>query len=129
MKFESFTAQMENTARVIRQMVEGMSDEQGRWKPDPDSWSVLEVVNHLYDEEREDFRIRLDVILHHPDQEAPPIDPAGWVTERGYNQRDLRESLNGYLEERRESIGWLKTVAALPTDMFRHRSAALRAPV
>ena len=110
MDTERFIAQMENTAEVIRQLVEGVSEEQGRWKPDPESWSVLEVVNHLYDEEREDFRVRLDVILHHPDQEAPPIDPAGWVTERSYNQRDLRASLEGYLRERQESIRWLKTL-------------------
>jgi hypothetical protein len=45
-------------AQSIMQLVSRVSDEQARWKPEADSWSILEVVNHLYDEEREDFRTR-----------------------------------------------------------------------
>jgi hypothetical protein len=45
-------------------------------KPSPDDWSVLEVINHLYDEEREDFRQRFDYLLHRPGEPWPPIDPS-----------------------------------------------------
>ena len=41
----------------IRALVEGMPEEQARWRPDAASWSVLEVINHLCDEERSDFRV------------------------------------------------------------------------
>jgi len=34
--------------------------EQARSKADPAPWSVLEVVTHLRDEEREGFRVRID---------------------------------------------------------------------
>ena len=107
MNLDHFTAQMTNNAESIRSMIEGISDEQAGWKPDPDSWSILEVINHLYDEEKEDFRVRLDIILHQPDQPWPPIDPAGWVVERQYNQRELQESVDNYLRERQASLGWL----------------------
>ena len=107
MDLDHFTAQMTNNAESIRSMIEGISDEQAGWKPDPDSWSILEVINHLYDEEKEDFRVRLDIILHQPDQPWPPIDPAGWVVERQYNQRELQESVDNYLRERQASLGWL----------------------
>jgi len=30
------------------------------WQPGDKKWSMLEIINHLYDEEREDFRCRLD---------------------------------------------------------------------
>ena len=97
-------------AERIGSLVSHVADEQASWKPAPDSWSVLEVVNHLYDEEREDFRVRLDCILHKPGQPWPPIDPQGWVTARAYNQRDLAESLEGYFEERHKSIDWLMSL-------------------
>ncbi|HEX7973007.1 MAG TPA: DinB family protein [Anaerolineales bacterium] len=102
--------QMELNALRIRTLVEGVSAEQARWKPGPDSWSVLEVVNHLYDEEREDFRVRLDLILHQPKEEWPPIDPRGWVATRRYNQREIGPSLKAFLDERNSSIAWLKSL-------------------
>lgn len=106
---------MENAVRV-RALVRGVSDQQARWRPDPDSWSMLEVVNHLLDEEREDFRVRLDYTLHRPGEPWPPIDPTGWVTERGYNQRDPDASLARFLSEREASIAWLRELSAPDWD-------------
>ena len=89
--------QMELNAGRIRGLVNGVSAAQAVWKPTPDDWSILEVVNHLYDEERLDFRVRLDLILFHPEQEDwPPIDPPRWVVERRYNQRLLAPSLSEF---------------------------------
>lgn len=103
----SFILQMEQTAAAVQALTRAVNPEQARWKPDPDSWSILEVVNHLYDEEKEDFRVRLDILLHRPEDPWPPIDPQGWVTARRYNVRDLGESVDAFLQERRFSIDWL----------------------
>lgn len=92
---------------AIEALVRGVGEEQARWKPSADEWSILEVVNHLFDEEREDFRLRLDLTLHHPDQEWPPIHPSAWVTEREYNSRDLAESAANFAAERATSLAWL----------------------
>jgi hypothetical protein len=100
--------QMSHHAELIRHIVADLSDVDARWKPEPDAWSVLEVVTHLHDEEREDFRVRLDIILHRPDEPWPKIDPQGWVTSRHYNERELEESLSGFLEERENSLQWLR---------------------
>ena len=108
MDLELVTSQMAFNAERIRVLVQGVSDRQARWKPHPDSWSVLEVVNHLYDEEREDFRARLGHILHSPGQTWPSIDPERWVSERRYNQRDLQRSVRNFLRAREESLVWLK---------------------
>jgi hypothetical protein len=105
-------AQMAANARRIESLVEGATVEQACWRPTPDSWSILEVITHLYDEEMEDFRVRLDICLHRPDQPWPPIDPGGWVTARQYNQRDLGESLRGFLREREKSLAWLQRLSA-----------------
>lgn len=108
MNIDHLTVQMWKQAESILSLTQGVTDEQARWKPDSESWSILEVINHLYEEEGEDFRTHLDCILHHQDQPWPKIDPEGWVTERQYNKRDFRESLNKFLGEREESLIWLK---------------------
>lgn len=108
--------QLFDDAVRIEALVRGVTPEEAHWKPDADSWSILETINHLYDEEKEDFRVRLDIILHHPDKEWPPIDPMGWVTKRKYNERDLAESLANFLAERKASLAWLETLATVDWD-------------
>ena len=103
-------------AEIIQTLVVGVTPEQARVKPSPDAWSVLEVVCHLCDEEREDFRQHLDLILHRPDQPWPQIDPQGWVTARRYNERDLAASLDDFLQERGRSLAWLKALPAPDWD-------------
>ena len=110
MNLDHFSAKMEQSAETIGQLIHGVSNDQAVWKPSPTSWSVLEVVNHLYDEEREDFRIRLDIMLHRADQPLPKFDPEGCVIERRYNERDLNETLRDFLHERQESIQWLRAL-------------------
>ena len=111
MRFHDLVSQMAGNGRRIQSLVESVSVDQARWKPAPDSWSILEVINHLFDEEKEDFRVRLDITLHHPDHAWPPIDPQGWVTARQYNQRDVAVSLAGFVEAREASLAWLNSLA------------------
>ena len=99
-------------AERIRALVAEIAPDAARWKPDPETWSILEVVNHLYDEERLDFRVRLDIILHRPEEPWPRIDPQGWVTERRYNERELAPSLEAFLAERAASLAWLAGLGA-----------------
>jgi len=112
MELDEMIAQMSLQAGRIRTLADGVSAERARWRPDAGSWSLLEVINHLGDEEREDFRTRLDFILHRPNEDPPPIDPQGWVTARGYNQRDLAESIDRFLAERQTSLVWLRGLGA-----------------
>ncbi|MCP4538301.1 MAG: DinB family protein [Chloroflexi bacterium] len=112
MDLDRFISQMADNAQRIRIFVEGASDHQVRWRPTPDSWSILEVIMHLFDEEKEDFRVFLDVILHHPDSPRPKINPQGWVTEHNYNEQDPQESLQGFLTARKESLLWLKNLSS-----------------
>lgn len=116
MDLQYLIPQMETTAQTIRSLVSGWSDEEARWRPDEASWSVLEVVNHLLDEEREDFRARVDLILHRPGETWFPIDPEGWVMERGYNRRGLKKSLQDFLTAREESLDWLRSLESPEWD-------------
>ena len=78
------------------------------WKPGPGDWCLLEIVCHLYDEEREDFRARVKSTLNDPTQPWPTADPQTWVTSRRYLEQDYQEKLAGFLDERAKSIDWLR---------------------
>ena len=102
-----FTRRLSASAEAIRNLVRDVPPDVARWRPGRGKWSIVEVVNHLLDEEREDFRARLAFLLHGSEGDWPGIDPEGWVTERGYNERDLAESLDHFIEERGRSLSWL----------------------
>lgn len=91
-------------------LFEHCSDDFVHWKPHPDKWSLLEVTCHLYDEEREDFRARVNHILETPSEPMPPIHPQQWVTERHYAERDFREVAGLFLSERKNSLDWLNNL-------------------
>jgi hypothetical protein len=108
MEFDTIYGDLAAGLEIIPALLKGVSQAEAQIKPDPESWSLLEVTCHLYDEEREDFRVRLDIILHRPKDPWPPIRPREWVTERKYNQQDLAARLAGFVEERTKSLAWLK---------------------
>ncbi len=110
MNLQFIIAQLAHQAEAIRALVQGVPDDQARWKPGPDDWSILEVIHHLWDEEIEDFRRHLDHILHRADQPWPRIDPGGWVTQRRYNQQEPAAVLAHFLAARQESLAWLATL-------------------
>ena len=94
-------------AEAFQVLYKNVTDQQVRWKPGPSRWSLLEVINHLVDEEIEDFRQRLRLVLDDPESPWPPIDPEGWVNQRRYNERDPAASLRNFLKERHDSLRWL----------------------
>ncbi|MBE2267596.1 MAG: DinB family protein [Anaerolinea sp.] len=116
MDLAAVITRMRAQAEAIRQLVKGISPDQARWKPSPESWSILEVINHLCDEERDDFRTRLKHVLEHTEGLPPGIDPVGWVTERHYNERDLAASVVDFLRERAASLDWLETLTDADWD-------------
>lgn len=99
---------LQANAVIFQQLLVGVDDSQARWRPAPGKWSLLEVINHLADEERDDFRRRLDLVLHHPGEIWPRIDPPVWAEERRYNSRELDVSLRDFLAARKHSVEWLR---------------------
>lgn len=86
------------------------NEEDLRWKPAPEHWSVLEIVCHLLDEEREDFRVRLRSTLEDPSRAWPPLDLDGVAQRRSYNVRSMTETLVAFRRERSASVAWLRSV-------------------
>src|SRR6187431_2911299 len=108
MEFNMLYQEIQNSTEMIRALLTGVSQEKAQVEPTDESWSILEVVCHLYDIEREDFREHLDFILHRQDEEYHVIDPQAWVKERSYNEQDFVQMQEKFFAERRKSLAWLK---------------------
>ena len=108
MEFKLLYEELTNSTEMIRTLLSSVSQEEARLKPNTESWSMLEVICHLYDEEREDFREHLDFILHRQNEEWHRINPQGWVTERKYNEQDFRTMKEKFFDERKKSLEWLE---------------------
>ena len=108
MEFNTFYQELQYSIEMIRALLSGVAPEAARLKPSAESWSILEVVCHLYDEEREDFREHLDFILHRQNEEWHAIDTEGWVTQRKYNEQNFAEMQEKFLVEREKS--WLSEI-------------------
>lgn len=103
----TLTARLAAGPETFSALTRGLDEDDAHWRPGPDRWSVVEVIAHLADEERLDFRMRLELTLHDPDRDWPPIDPEGWVRDHDYQARRLDEVLEDFVTERRASLSWL----------------------
>jgi hypothetical protein len=111
MEFETLYQELQNSTEMIRALLLGITQEEAQVKPTAEAWSILEVVCHLYDLEREDFREHLDFILHRQNEEYHTIDPQSWVRERNYNEQNFIEMQQKFFAERQKSFEWLKGIA------------------
>lgn len=91
------------------------------WRYENGKWCLLEIICHLYDEEREDFRTRLQFAVESSKLLPPLIDPVNWVKSRDYISQDFTVVLNNFLEERKKSVNWLKSIDEISWDhKFQH---------
>ncbi|MBP1772651.1 MAG: hypothetical protein H6P99_1814 [Holophagaceae bacterium] len=107
MEFHRFYQELQCSTEMIRALLAGVEPEAARLKPEPASWSMLEVVCHLVDTEREDFREHLDFILHRRHETWHEIDTEVLAVERNYNGQDFAEMQATFFAEREKSFAWL----------------------
>jgi hypothetical protein len=110
MKTDLIIHHLETNRLVFQSLLEGKEPDEYNFRPDKNSWTILEILCHLYDEEREDFRTRVKNTLTNPGKQPPPIDPPGWVKNRKYAEQLYGERLKSFLTERKESIKWLRSL-------------------
>lgn len=104
------TEQLQQNKNVFINLLKDINKDMFRWKQNPKKWCLLEIVCHLYDEEREDFRFRTKWVLEKPNETPPPINPLNWVTERKYIEQDYNQVLKNFIEEREQSVKWLASL-------------------
>jgi hypothetical protein len=97
--------QLSANAEGIRALLESVPDEQARWKPDPETWSLKETMEHVSNEERIDFRRHLRELLHDPAQTWGSSEPKEYLAAASCSQ-----ALESFLAERKDSIAWLRSL-------------------
>jgi hypothetical protein len=65
---------LEATPAILRDLMGGLDDEDVRWKPAPDRFSIGEVLAHLSHAEGHCYAARLDLFLAGGDQRLEPDD-------------------------------------------------------
>jgi len=110
MEFKTLYQELVESTEMIQALIKNIDQKQAQVKPNAKSWSILEVVCHLYDEEREDFREHLDFILYRQQEEWHPIATVAWVKQRKYNEQDFKVMKAKFFRERKKSLTWLKTL-------------------
>jgi len=100
--------ELKRNKTIFNDLLENLSEEQYLWRISPEKWCLLEIICHLYDEEREDFRERVMHILENPELPLNSIDPVGWVASRKYIERNYDMALKNFMIERDKSIKWLE---------------------
>jgi DinB superfamily len=105
----AFARRLVASADALVSLVEDVDGDESRWKLTPDKWSINEIFGHLVDEERYDFRQRVQLLLEDPSRPWPPIDPERWVREKNFNTRALSDLTAEFLAERQRSVTWLET--------------------
>jgi len=110
MNYTKIIQGLSRNREIFKGLFTGLSEEEYLWKSNFDKWCLLEIICHLFDEEREDFRARLRHVLKTPTEPLPPTDPAGWVKERNYISKNYKETMGRFLEERQQSVKWLKSL-------------------
>lgn len=97
-------ASLERTPQAVRALLDAISDDDARWRPAPDQWSIVEIVNHIADEDADDFLPRIELTLRDPSLPWPPIDPPAAARDRRYNERELAPSVDRLDAVRRSSL-------------------------
>jgi hypothetical protein len=104
-----------NQAAAIDNLTADIDDVSARLRIKEGGWSMLEVMCHLYDQEREDFRVRVIQTLTQPDLPLANNDSEGGVC-RGYAQRSFNEMREQFLAERTQSLIALRKLRTVAWD-------------
>ncbi|MCL6267987.1 DinB family protein [Flagellimonas myxillae] len=110
MRIASIINGLEANGGVFRETLTGFPSDMLLWKSDPKGWCLLEIICHLVDEEKFDFRMRVKHALETPTEPLIPFDPIGLMTKHKYLEQDFDRSLQEFLEERKQSIAWLQSL-------------------
>jgi hypothetical protein len=97
------------TAKKLERLIKGVPARKLRKRPEPEKWSVAEILAHLADAEIVGgFRMRL--ILGAPGTPIAAFDQDAWVTSGHYEKRDPRKSIEQFRVVREANLGLLKSL-------------------
>ena len=106
----SIMALMTAAPASLASLIEEFPAESWAVRPEPGEWSLVEVLCHLRDTEREVNQPRLKRLLIEEEPFIPARSTNEWADDRGYIRQDGRAAFNGYLAARLETLETLKAL-------------------
>jgi DinB superfamily len=110
MKHTDLIKNLAGNKEVFAAILQGKTEDEYTFKPTPDKWCMQEVLCHLVDEEKEDFRTRVEYVLRNPAEKLPTFNPVEWPKSRNYMGQDYELKRSELLAERSKSIAWLESL-------------------
>jgi hypothetical protein len=113
---------LEATPTILRGLMSELSEEDARWKPAPDRFSIAEVLAHLSHSEGHCYRTRVDRILT---EEMPEIEPDDAQMHLDlYKTGDPQEDFGHFEDQRDTNVELLRGLPAeAGSRKAKHRSA------
>ena len=93
----------------LEDLVEGLSDEELRWRPIPNKWSIAEILAHLRDVEREAFQVRLRRTIGEDTPTFELWDQERAAADRDYLAQSGRAALDEFKALRAETVAALES--------------------
>ena len=101
---------LEATPAILRGLMSEISDEDARWKPAPDRFSIAEVLAHLSHSEGHCYRARVDRFLA---EEMPELEPDdAQMHLELYKNGDPEEDFAHFEDQRETNIEFLRGLPA-----------------
>ncbi len=108
-------ANLTSLPHELDDLVEGLSDDELRWRPIPNKWTIGEILVHLRDVERDVFQPRLRRTLHEDHPTFELWDQNHAAAERDYANQSGRTALEEFKTLRAATASDLGKV---PLDMW-----------
>jgi uncharacterized damage-inducible protein DinB len=103
-------ANLKSLPNELEDLVEGLSDEELRWRPIPNKWSIAEILAHLRDVEREAFQVRLRRTIGEDTPTFELWDQDSAAADRDYLAQSGRAALAEFKALRAETVASLESV-------------------
>jgi hypothetical protein len=96
------------TPATLKEALRGVPRKLLLFTPAPGKWSILEILCHLRDMEREAYLERYTRILAEPEPKLPDVNGDALAIERDYRGQKAAEVLRDWMRLRRESLRLLR---------------------
>ncbi len=97
---------LEATPGILRGLMSDLADDDARWKPAPDRFSVAEVLAHLSHSETHCYRVRLDRFLSETRPTFEPDDAQMYLDL--YRDANPTEAFDRFDERRKANVEYLR---------------------
>ncbi len=101
---------LEATPAILRGLMSEISEEDARWKPAEDRFSIAEVLSHLSHSEGHCYRARVDRFLNEEMPEFEPDDAQMYL--EVYRSADPKRDLGRFEDQRETNIEFLRGLPA-----------------